>query len=148
VQVVEKLRTVDTTWHPKTVKTLLNRLVRKRVLAFEKAGRAYLYQHQVPHLAQQREPIRVGNQDMLFFVVQVAQRSSARSPTVFRLGPIAAPDVFAQAVHIVFGVSESNGEHELPLGIVFETEGGEAQIFECLLIEQIDDLPAVHRIAR
>jgi BlaI family penicillinase repressor len=31
-------------WHPKTVKTLLNRLVKKRALGFQKQGRAYLYQ--------------------------------------------------------------------------------------------------------
>jgi BlaI family transcriptional regulator, penicillinase repressor len=31
-------------WHPKTVKTLLNRLVKKRALGFKKAGRAYLYE--------------------------------------------------------------------------------------------------------
>jgi len=30
-------------WHPKTVKTLLNRLVKKKALGFEKLGRAYLY---------------------------------------------------------------------------------------------------------
>ena len=30
--------------HPKTVKTLLNRLVKKRALGFQKEGRAYLYQ--------------------------------------------------------------------------------------------------------
>lgn len=30
-------------WHPKTVKTLLNRLVKKRALGFKKQGRAYLY---------------------------------------------------------------------------------------------------------
>lgn len=30
-------------WHPKTVKTLLNRLVKKGALGFEKDGRAYLY---------------------------------------------------------------------------------------------------------
>jgi BlaI family transcriptional regulator, penicillinase repressor len=30
-------------WHPKTVKTLLNRLVKKRALGFHKDGRAYLY---------------------------------------------------------------------------------------------------------
>jgi BlaI family penicillinase repressor len=31
-------------WHPKTVKTLLSRLVKKRALGFKKDGRAYLYQ--------------------------------------------------------------------------------------------------------
>jgi BlaI family penicillinase repressor len=30
-------------WHPKTVKTLLNRLVKKRALGFHKEGRAYHY---------------------------------------------------------------------------------------------------------
>lgn len=30
-------------WHPKTVKTLLNRLVKKRALGFRREGRAYLY---------------------------------------------------------------------------------------------------------
>lgn len=37
-------------WHPKTVKTLLNRLVKKRALGFKKEGRAYLYQ---PLVAEQ-----------------------------------------------------------------------------------------------
>jgi BlaI family penicillinase repressor len=30
-------------WHPKTVKTLLNRLVKKGALGFRKEGRLYLY---------------------------------------------------------------------------------------------------------
>jgi len=30
-------------WHRKTVKTLLNRLVKKKALGFKKEGRAYLY---------------------------------------------------------------------------------------------------------
>ena len=30
-------------WHPKTIKTLLGRLVKKRALGFRKAGRSYLY---------------------------------------------------------------------------------------------------------
>ena len=30
-------------WHPKTAKTLLNRLVKKKALGFEKEGRAYRY---------------------------------------------------------------------------------------------------------
>ena len=32
-----------TTWQPKTVKTLLGRLVKKRAIAFNKDGRAYVY---------------------------------------------------------------------------------------------------------
>lgn len=30
-------------WHPKTAKTLLSRLVKKKALGYEKDGRAYLY---------------------------------------------------------------------------------------------------------
>lgn len=33
----------STDWNPRTVKTLLNRLVRKKALGFEKQGRRYLY---------------------------------------------------------------------------------------------------------
>ena len=35
--------TAQDDWHPKTAKTLLNRLVKKKALDFEKDGRAYLY---------------------------------------------------------------------------------------------------------
>jgi len=41
-EVVEALSARD--WHPKTVKTLLGRLVKKNALGFKKDGRAYLYQ--------------------------------------------------------------------------------------------------------
>lgn len=34
-------------WHPKTAKTLLNRLVRKGALGFDKSGRSYLYKPKV-----------------------------------------------------------------------------------------------------
>jgi BlaI family penicillinase repressor len=37
-------------WHPKTVKTLLGRLVKKGALGFRKEGRAYLYR---PLVAEQ-----------------------------------------------------------------------------------------------
>jgi len=39
--VVEALADAD--WHEKTVKTLLNRLVAKQAIGYEKDGRAYLY---------------------------------------------------------------------------------------------------------
>jgi Predicted transcriptional regulator len=42
-EIIDALSTRDK-WHPKTVKTLLNRLVKKRALGFQKDGRAYLYQ--------------------------------------------------------------------------------------------------------
>ena len=42
-EVVDALQVVDSSWHPKTVRTLLNRLVQKRALRFQKEGRSYLY---------------------------------------------------------------------------------------------------------
>jgi BlaI family penicillinase repressor len=42
-QIIEALMRRDSTWHPKTVKAFLSRLVRKGALGFVKEGRAYLY---------------------------------------------------------------------------------------------------------
>jgi BlaI family transcriptional regulator, penicillinase repressor len=43
-EVIDALSKNDRDWHPKTVKTLLGRLVAKKALGYEKAGRAYVYQ--------------------------------------------------------------------------------------------------------
>lgn len=42
-EVIRRLREGDASWHFRTVKTYLGRLVQKKVLAFQKQGRAYLY---------------------------------------------------------------------------------------------------------
>jgi BlaI family penicillinase repressor len=42
-EIIHALTLLDPTWHPKTAKTLLNRLVKKRALGFDQQGRAYLY---------------------------------------------------------------------------------------------------------
>jgi len=42
-EVVARLIAIDPTWHPKTVRTLLSRLVQKHVLGYEPQGRAYVY---------------------------------------------------------------------------------------------------------
>jgi BlaI family transcriptional regulator, penicillinase repressor len=42
-EVVSRLQESDSTWHPKTVKTLLARLVAKGALAYKTEGRAYHY---------------------------------------------------------------------------------------------------------
>ena len=42
-EVVTALCEQDPEWHPKTVRTLLHRLVHKRALGFRKEGRAHLY---------------------------------------------------------------------------------------------------------
>ncbi len=43
-----------TDWNPKTIKTLINRLVNKGALTFEKAGRTYLYSPAVPRPAMEQ----------------------------------------------------------------------------------------------
>ncbi|HLH54073.1 MAG TPA: BlaI/MecI/CopY family transcriptional regulator [Verrucomicrobiae bacterium] len=42
-QLIDALRHRDRSWHPKTAKTYLTRLVNKRALEFRKDGRAYVY---------------------------------------------------------------------------------------------------------
>ena len=42
-EIIEALSRADPTWHPQTVKTFLNRLLKKKALGFRKEGRAYLY---------------------------------------------------------------------------------------------------------
>jgi len=42
-QIIQTLRRTDSSWHPRTVKAFLNRLVKKKALGFSKEGRAYVY---------------------------------------------------------------------------------------------------------
>ena len=42
-EIIEALRQSDATWHPRTAKAFLNRLVKKKALGFSKEGRAYVY---------------------------------------------------------------------------------------------------------
>ena len=42
-RIIELLTRTDPTWHPRTAKAFLSRLMKKRVLGFEKKGRAYFY---------------------------------------------------------------------------------------------------------
>ena len=46
-EIIERLMKEDSTWHPKTVRTLLGRLVRKKALDYEPQGRAYVYEPKV-----------------------------------------------------------------------------------------------------
>jgi BlaI family penicillinase repressor len=42
-EIIAVLQQSDPSWHPRTAKAFLNRLVKKQVLGFSKEGRAYLY---------------------------------------------------------------------------------------------------------
>jgi BlaI family penicillinase repressor len=42
-QIIAALKQTDVTWHPRTAKAFLNRLVKKKALGFSKEGRAYVY---------------------------------------------------------------------------------------------------------
>src|SRR6266581_3207351 len=46
-EVIERLVQSDPSWHPKTVRTLLGRLVRKKALKYEAQGRSYVYEPEV-----------------------------------------------------------------------------------------------------
>jgi BlaI family penicillinase repressor len=48
-------------WHPKTIRTLLARLVKKRALRFQRQGRAYLYRP----LAKEADCVRAESQMFL-----------------------------------------------------------------------------------
>ena len=42
-EIIDTLAARDPEWHPKTVRTLLNRLVAKKALGFSQDGRTYFY---------------------------------------------------------------------------------------------------------
>jgi BlaI family penicillinase repressor len=42
-EIIAALLQNDSTWHPRTAKAFLNRLVKKKALGFRKEGRAYIY---------------------------------------------------------------------------------------------------------
>jgi BlaI family penicillinase repressor len=42
-EVIEDLAARDSSWHPKTARTLLTRLVRKKALSYKANGRTYFY---------------------------------------------------------------------------------------------------------
>ena len=60
-EIIEMLSRTDPTWHPKTIKTFLNRLVRKKALGFRKEGRAYLYRP----LVTERESVDAASESFL-----------------------------------------------------------------------------------
>lgn len=45
--IIAKLTAADPTWHPKTARTLLARLVEKKALDYEERGRVYVYEPRV-----------------------------------------------------------------------------------------------------
>lgn len=46
-EIISRLSTADATWHPKTARTLLARLVEKKALDYEARGRLYVYKPRV-----------------------------------------------------------------------------------------------------
>lgn len=43
-EIIARLSRTDPSWHPKTAKTLLTRLVQKKALDYEPRGRSYVYE--------------------------------------------------------------------------------------------------------
>jgi BlaI family penicillinase repressor len=46
-EIIARLTATDATWHPKTARTLLARLVEKKALDYEPQGRSYVYEPRV-----------------------------------------------------------------------------------------------------
>ncbi|HEX3000621.1 MAG TPA: BlaI/MecI/CopY family transcriptional regulator [Armatimonadota bacterium] len=42
-EIIQALRQNDPSWHPRTAKAFLNRLIKKKAIGFSKEGRAYVY---------------------------------------------------------------------------------------------------------
>lgn len=45
--IIARLTSADSSWHPKTARTLLARLVEKKALDYEERGRSYVYEPKV-----------------------------------------------------------------------------------------------------
>jgi len=60
-EIIEKLTAADPSWHPKTARALLTRLVKKGALDYEAHGRVYLYYP----LVSEREGVSAASQSFL-----------------------------------------------------------------------------------
>ena len=60
-EIIERLAAEDPSWHPKTVRTLLARLVQKQALDYEPRGRVYVYEP----LVTERQCIAVESESFL-----------------------------------------------------------------------------------
>lgn len=60
-EIIERLVAADSTWHPKTARTLLSRLVGKRALGYEPQGRSYVYEP----LVSERECVAAASESFL-----------------------------------------------------------------------------------
>jgi BlaI family penicillinase repressor len=60
-EVIERLSASDPSWHPKTARTLLARLVQKQALDYEAQGRTYVYEP----LVRERECIAAASESFV-----------------------------------------------------------------------------------
>jgi len=56
-------------------------------------------------------------------------------------------DIFTEVVDIVFGLTESEVEHELSLRSVIEPKGRKLEVKELAGVEQIDEVSAVNAVS-
>ena len=60
-EIIERLVAADPSWHPKTARTLLARLVRKQALDYEPQGRLYVYEP----LISEKECVAVASESFI-----------------------------------------------------------------------------------
>lgn len=60
-EIIEALLAQDSSWHPKTARTLINRLVKKKAVGFAMEGRGYLYRP----LVKESDCVKAASQSFL-----------------------------------------------------------------------------------
>ena len=107
-------------------------------------------EHQVPHLADEREAHGVLDDEplagFLFDVVQVSDRRFPGVPAVLDLGLDAAFHVLAQVVHVFLGHTEFDIHEDDVVAIAGERLSRRYHL-DVVLLHAPDDRTAVHRIA-
>ncbi|MDD5750933.1 MAG: hypothetical protein PHS73_00240 [Candidatus Peribacteraceae bacterium] len=79
-------------------------------------------------------------------IVDVSQRSRPRPLASAYFLAHAALHVLGKVVHVIFGLTESDVEHEFPLRSRLKPEGRELQSFELAGVQKMHDLPSIHTV--
>ena len=99
-------------------------------------------------LLDERGALAVDHHLLGAVIVLVSNRREARIFAPSHLLTQAALGVFRKRIHIVFAESEFAMEHELSLGRVLKPGAGEFERLQRSRIEEVNNPPAVHAIAR
>ena len=92
-QIIAALQKVDVSWHPRTAKAFLNRLVKKKILGFSKEGRAYVYRPMV----RQEDCVEAASESFL-------ERVLGRTPPATVLQLVKTADLSTEDIEELRGI--------------------------------------------